>query len=938
MAAQLSIQQLSMQQQNATSQFGGGSLYLESLYEQFLEAPDSVEPSWRAYFSSIAEGEPEANHSLIRAALVEYAKHPTALATPSVSSAQGRKLAAVEALVQAYRFFGHFQAQTDPLKLQQHPQHDELQLAHHGLSKQDLQASFTLQDFDADGSAHALQDIVAKLQATYCGSIGFEFMQVATTEERDWLRERIETPRPVLTAEKQHWLLTQLVAADGLEKYLGQRFVGQKRFSLEGNDSLIPMVNHLVNRGGELGLKEVVVGMAHRGRLNVLANVMGKSPENLFAEFEGKYNTKLLSGDVGYHNGFSSDIKTQGGMVHLTLAFNPAHLEIVSPVVEGSVRARQERRQAKGSSQVMAIQMHGDSAFCGQGVVMETFSRSQTPGYSTAGSVHIVINNQIGFTTSLREETRSSYYATDVAKMVNAPIFHVNSHDPEAVLFIAELALAYRTTFHKDVVIDLVGYRRHGHNEADEPAATQPLMYQVIKKTAVMAQHYADKLVQQSKVAADFYSDLVKQYKAKLEKGKPVTRLIDKRKNSKFIVDWTPYYDVSWDTAYESKIAQAELVKLAETLASLPADFTLQKQVAKVQEDRAKMTRGELPLNWGYAETLAYATLLKAGHFVRITGEDCQRGTFSHRHAVLHDQKNAKMYTPLQHIDPQQGRFQVINSILSEEAIMAFEYGYANSSPDGLVVWEAQFGDFANGAQVVIDQFITSAEEKWGRLSGLTLFLPHGYEGMGPEHSSARLGRYLQLCAHDNIQVCVPTTPAQIYHLIRRQVLRPLRKPLIVMTPKSLLRHPLAVSTLDELANGHYQLVIDEVDKLNAAKVKRVIFCQGKVYYDILKKRREQKIDDIAIIRMEQLYPFPEARMQEVMAQYAQVNDIIWCQEEPRNQSAWFWVQHDIRRILTDKQTLNYAGRKQFASPAVGYSALHLEQQVALVNDALGLK
>lgn len=931
----------SMQAQWLTSQLEGeNSSYLEALYEQFLEDPESIEPSWRAYFSTLKNGAVEPNHSHLRDAFIEYAKQPQAIAN-SGASLDGQKLASIEALVRAYRQLGHYHASTDPLALTQRPQVDELELRFHGLADTDLTQSFQLRDFDAD-KAQTLQATIEHLKMIYCGNIGFEYMHIANTQERRWLREVIEAPRQALALVDQQWLLNQLVEADGLEKYLGSRFVGQKRFSLEGGDGLIPMINKMVNHASEQGVTDIGIGMAHRGRLNVLVNVLGKAPETLFAEFEGKHTQHLLSGDVKYHNGFSSDVKTTQGSMHIALAFNPSHLEIVSPVVEGTVRAHQDRALAakqrhqnlKGARQ-MAIQVHGDSAFAGQGVVMETFSRSQVAGYSTGGSIHIVLNNQIGFTTQLKEQTRSSFYATDIAKMVDAPIFHVNGDDPEALWFIAQLAVQYRMQFHKDVVIDLVCYRRLGHNEADEPSATSPLMYQVIHALPVAAKRYAAQLVADGRVNDTLYAELAQAYKAALEKGQPIVPLTHNVEALKQKVSWETYLKADWQDSAGKPLTIAALMKLGEILSKLPEGFTPQRQVGKMLNDRAEMMHGKLPLNWGCAEMLAYASLLDAGHFIRLAGQDAQRGTFAHRHAVLHDQKTGETYTPLQQLAKQSNDFQVFNTILSEEAILAFEYGYSCTAPDGLVIWEAQFGDFANGAQVVIDQFMSSAEEKWGRLSGLTLFLPHGQEGMGAEHSSARLERYLQLCAHDNMQICTPTTPAQIYHLIRRQVLRPYRKPLVVMTPKSLLRHPLATSDLTQLTAHGYELVIDEVDKIDVKKVKRLILCQGKVYYDLLQQRRDHELNHVAIIRIEQLYPFPQKRLVEILKRYSHVKDMIWCQEEPENQGAWRWIQYPLSHLLSSQQVLTYAGREAFASPAVGYPALHHEHQAKLVDDAL---
>ena len=677
--------------------------------------------------------------------------------------------------------------------------------------------------------------------------------------------------------------------------------------------------------------------MAHRGRLNVLVNTFGKNPRELFDEFEGKKKIELGSGDVKYHQGFSSNVMTAGGEVHLAMAFNPSHLEIVSPVVEGSVRARQDRRNDSTGEKVLPISIHGDAAFAGQGVVMETFQMSQTRGFKTGGTVHLVINNQVGFTISNPEDSRSTEYCTDVAKMIQAPILPVNGDDPEAVLFVTQLAIDYRMQFKRDVVIDLFCYRRRGHNEADEPNGTQPLMYQQIAKQRTTRELYADRLTQEGVVDADRVQAKIDEYRNALDNGLHVVKSLVKEPNKELFVDWRPYLGHAWTARHDTRFDLKTLQELSAKLLEIPEGFVVQRQVAKIYEDRQKMQAGGLPINWGYAETMAYATLAFEGHPIRMTGQDIGRGTFSHRHAVLHNQKDASTYIPLQHLYEGQPRFDLYDSLLSEEAVLAFEYGYSTTTPNALVIWEAQFGDFANGAQVVIDQFITSGEHKWGRLCGLTMLLPHGYEGQGPEHSSARLERYLQLCAEHNIQVCVPTTPAQIYHLLRRQVIRPLRKPLIVLTPKSLLRHKLAISTLEDLAEGSFQTVIPEIDAQDPANVGRIVLCSGKVYYDLLEKRRAEGRDDIAIVRLEQLYPFPEDDLIEVLAPYKNAKHIVWCQEEPMNQGAWYCSQHHMRRIISghDKSlVLEYAGRDASAAPACGYASMHAEQQAKLLQDA----
>lgn len=937
----MSVEKSLMQKMQESSYLSGNSAdYIENLYEDYLNSPQSVSPDWRRYFESLtsaagAKGQ-EISHAAIREHFLQMAKHPFTEITPiSGDALQIYKQARVQDLINAFRTFGHFHADIDPLAMLQKPAIPELDLAYHDLDQADLTRQFNADHF-SDGQTLNLQDIYSQLKTIYCSTIGVEYMYIYSARERHWLQQRLETKsaRPVLNAASKRRILEELTAADGLEKYLGTKYVGQKRFSLEGGDGLIPSLNELIQRCGEQDVKEVVIGMAHRGRLNVLVNVLGKSPLEIFQAFEGKSQEKLRSGDVKYHLGFASDLNTPGGVVHLALAFNPSHLEIVAPVVEGSVRARQFGRQDEDHNQVIPVQIHGDAAFSGQGVVMETFSLSQVPGFATGGSIHIIINNQIGFTTSPRDD-RSTYYCSDIAKMVEAPVFHVNGDDPEAIYFVTQLALDYRMTFKKDVVIDLVCYRRHGHNEADEPAATQPLMYQIIKQHKTPREIYAEKLIQENIVQQAEADELMKHYRDQLDAGQNVVQVLNNSNHKEYAVNWRPYRDKEWTAPGDTRVPLKTLQEIANKLDALPKDLVLQPQVAKVIEDRRKMTAGEIPINWGYAEILAYATLLENGYTIRFTGQDVCRGTFGHRHAVLHDFKTDQTYVPLSHIDDKQGKFRIYDSILSEEAVLAFEYGLASASPESLVIWEAQYGDFANGAQVVIDQFISSGEQKWGRLCGLVMLLPHGYEGAGPEHTSARLERYLQLCAQDNMQVCVPTTPAQMFHLLRRQLIRPYRKPLIVMTPKSLLRHKLAVSSFKDLSESLFNVVIPEQDDINVDNTRRVILCCGKVYYDLLQQRRTNKQNDIAIIRTEQLYPFPKQAVQDTLAIYKKTKEIIWCQEEPFNQGAWLMIQPSLQECLAKGQTINYIGRPASASPAVGYGSVHAEEQKTLVDAAL---
>ncbi|WP_185268493.1 2-oxoglutarate dehydrogenase E1 component [Halopseudomonas xiamenensis] len=938
-----------MQQLWSTSHLSGGNAsYVEELYELYLHDPNSVAEEWRSYFDKLPQLNgstgSDISHSTIREhflSLAQNNRRPQAVSGGQVSSERDKKQVGVLRLIQAYRMRGHQASSLDPLGLWEREKIADLTLAEYGLTDADLDTVFRTGELNIGKEEAPLREILDALKSTYCGTFGAEYMHIVDSAQRRWFQQRLESVRgkPQHSTESKRHLLERLTAAEGLEKYLGTKYPGTKRFGVEGGESLIPMLDEIIQRSGSYGVNEVVLGMAHRGRLNVLVNTLGKNPRDLFDEFEGKKMIDLGSGDVKYHQGFSSNVMTSGGEVHLALSFNPSHLEIVSPVVEGSVRARQDRRKDATGDKVLPISIHGDAAFAGQGVVMETFQMSQTRAYKTGGTVHIVVNNQVGFTTSRQEDARSTEYCTDIAKMIQAPIFHVNGDDPEAVLFVTQLAVDYRMQFKRDVVIDLVCYRRRGHNEADEPSGTQPRMYAVINKHPTTREIYAKRLVEGGVLSEEQVQERIEEYRTALDNGDHVVKSLVKEPDSNSFVDWKPYLGHQWTARHDTRFDLKTLQELANRLTNLPDGLVVQRQVSKIIEDRVKMAAGGLALNWGFAETMAYATLLHEGHPVRITGQDVGRGTFSHRHAVLHNQKGDGAYIPLANLSDNQPRFDIYDSLLSEEAVLAFEYGYATTTPNALVIWEAQFGDFANGAQVVIDQFITSGEHKWGRLCGLTMLLPHGYEGQGPEHSSARLERFLQLCAEQNIQVCVPTTPAQIYHLLRRQVIRPLRKPLVVLTPKSLLRHKLAISTLEDLAEGSFQTVIPEADAIDPAKVDRVVMCSGKVYYDLLEKRRADEIENVAIVRIEQLYPFPEDDLAEVLAPYTGLKKVVWCQEEPMNQGAWYCSQHHMRRVLAQHSVsnlyLDYAGREASAAPAGGYPSVHAEEQAKLLQDAL---
>jgi len=930
--------------------FGGNADYVEDLYSSWLRDPASVPARWRQFFTEQAPTDAVPGHTGAAAEGSSAAVSSRRGAVPPAglmaepaddSGPATEKQAAVSRLIQVYSLRGHQIADLDPLGMQQRPMPNVMRLEYAGLGEADMDTEFYVGNFAGQPDVRMrLRDLLATLTRVYGGRVGADFAHLSRGRERVWIRERLE--RGILTSpltddDRRH-ILGQLTAAEGIERYLHTRYVGQKRFSLEGGDSLIPLLDDLIQQGGAAGIQEMVVGMAHRGRINVLVNVLGKAPQELFSEFEGVYDPARVkgSGDVKYHMGFSADLRTPGGNVHVVLAFNPSHLEIVDPVVEGSVRARQERRGDEDGAEILPVLIHGDAAFAGQGVVAETFQMSQARGFRTGGTVHIVINNQVGFTISDPRDARSTAYCSDIARMIEAPVFHVNGDDPEAVVFVTRLALEYRQTFHKDVVIDLVCYRRHGHNEADEPAATQPGMYQVIRKHPTTRQLYARSLMERGVVDAPEAERLNEDYRRRVEAGQPLPQTALGMIGNEYTVDWSPYEKGDWDELHSTGLAADDLAEIARGINSVPQSFSLHPRVAKIVADRARMAAGEIPMDWGFAELMAYGSLIRQGSRVRLTGQDSGRGTFFHRHCVLHDQLTDQTFTPLDNLaGMKRGAFTVTDSLLSEEAVLGFEYGFSTTDPDSLVIWEAQFGDFCNGAQVVIDQFISSGEAKWGRLCGLTLFLPHGQEGQGPEHSSARLERFLQLCAELNMQVCIPSTPGQMFHMLRRQMLRPLRKPLIVMTPKSLLRHRLSSSPLSELGTGRFQLLIPEVDALDPAGVRRVVYCSGKVYFDLLEARRAKGSTDVALVRIEQLYPFPAAEYAASLAKYPAAREVVWCQEEPQNQGAWYQIRHQLQRPLQEGQQVFYAGRRGAAAPAPGIFQLHVQQQQTLVETAL---
>jgi len=921
-----------------TPLYGGNADFLESLYEQYLRDPTSVAPQWRQYFARLGAARTEGTAPRVSAQVAR----PTAVLSPRPAATPAppadARQAAVSRLIQVWINRGHLLANIDPLALAPRPRPRVLDLDYFGLTPADLETEFfTGSHIEAVPKRLKLRDILAQLQYIYAGTIGAEFAHVSDSDERLWLQDEFQQGRLKhrFTSEERRNILWQLTAAEGLERYLHTKYVGQKRFSLEGAEALIPLLDDLIQSCGSGDMEEVVIGMAHRGRLNVLVNLLGKSPAELFSEFEGVYDVTRLkgSGDVKYHKGFSADLQTPKGNVHTVLAFNPSHLEVVDPVVEGSVRVRQERRGADGAERVLAVLLHGDAAFAGQGVVMETLQLSQARGFFTGGTVHVILNNQIGFTTSDPRDARSTLYASDVAKMLEVPIFHVNADDAEAVVFVTRLALKYRMRFHKDVVIDLVCYRRHGHNEADEPAATQPEMYRVIRQHPSARRLYADQLSAAGVLTQAEAEAMLEQYRSGLDEGRPQARAALGMIGNKYTVDWSAYAQVDWTERVQTGVEIARLRSLGERITRYPEGFTLHPRVAQLMANRKKMVQGEQPLDWGCAETLAYASLIAEGFGIRLSGQDTARGTFFHRHAVLHDQNSSATWIPLEHIATPQPRVEIIDSVLSEEGVMGFEYGYATTDPKSLVAWEAQYGDFANGGQVIIDQFISSGEAKWERFCGLALLLPHGYEGAGPEHSSARLERFLQLCADNNMQVCVPSTPAQMFHMLRRQLLQGFRKPLIVMTPKSLLRHELSVSPLEDLSHGGFARVIGEIDEISATQVRRIVFCSGKVYFDLLKARRKEGLRDVALIRIEQLYPFASEEYEAILNRYPEAREVVWCQEEPQNQGAWYQIRHRLQEYW--RGPVLYAGRRPAAAPATGIPKIHELEQQGLVATAL---
>ena len=940
----------SMHEYLMNSHVSGGHLsYLDNLYEEFLINPDNIPSEWKSYFKDLLNGDEflnEVSHNEIIEHFKSNTKKVQIQNNLEIEGDFQKSLPVtlngkVNYYINAYRNFGHSSAELDPLGIEIKDIHKDLDYAEKLIVNEGDEQRVANDFPKGSRSKIFLKDLKDKVKQKYSNSIGLEFYHLSSEQERNWIIDRHENSDFKNTNDdEKKFILERLISARGLAKFLSAKYPGMKRFGIDGCETLIPVIDKLIQQTSKNGAEQICFGMAHRGRLNLLINVLGKLPKDLFNEFEEDYDLKGSStGDVKYHLGFSSNITTDNGDVHVSLINNPSHLEIVDSVVIGSVRARQDRLFDKNRNKVIPILIHGDAAFSGQGVVMETLQMSQTRSYGVGGTIHVVINNQIGFTTNNPKDSRSTRYSTDIAKFIEAPIFHVNADDPEAALYVAKFAADYREKFKKDVVIDLVCYRRSGHNEADDPSSTQPVMYKAIKSHPTVLKQYKEKLIESSLISEEEYEDNKKKYRSSIEKGESVAYNLSSKSNDDLWFDWEKYSDKNWQEEPNTCLSQKEIIADIKEINAVPNNFEVQKKVQKIFEQRLLMAKGEMKLNWGFAEILSYSSLLRQGYPIRFSGQDIRRGTFDHRHAVIFDQKTGNTYYPLNKFaDKGKTNIGIYDSILSEEAVLGFEYGYSATWPTGLVIWEAQFGDFVNGAQVVIDQFIVSAEQKWERLSGLVMLLPHGFEGMGPEHSSARLERFLQLCANNNIQICMPSSAAQMFHLLRRQAIRKMRRPLVVITPKSLLRMESACSDIIELTDGKFKNIIDD-DLEDKSIIRRVVLCSGKIYHDLKKQRNLNNQKDVALIRLEQIYPFPYEEAEIILSKYDKKADFIWCQEEPRNQGAWYGQRHRLNRVLNKigiKKEFMLKSRIPSAAPAVGLLKLHLKQQEKLVNETLG--
>jgi 2-oxoglutarate dehydrogenase E1 component len=917
---------------------GENAEFIDELYLQYLRDPTSVDAEWRAFFKGFEFG-------FVRSETQEPVAAKESL--PVVEAPERRHRQRTErgvfALVQAYRTLGHFIAKLDPLG------HNResiplLELSEFGLGEEDLEKGVGNSGFlgETDGS---LKGLLSKLRTTYCRSIGIEYMDIPDKEQRAWLQERIEPclNHPELEDEEVKRILLRLTEAEEFEQFLHTRYIGQKRFALEGGESLLPLLDTLVESGSVQGVDEVVIGMAHRGRLNVLAHLLRKPYEHILSEFEGAADAGRgdTEGDVKYHKGYSYDYVTAAGRkVHLSLSYNPSHLELVDPVIEGIVYAKQAYLRDGEGARVVPILVHGEAAFTGQGIVAETLNLSELEGYRTGGTIHVIINNQLGYTATPKE-TRFTPYPTDVARQIQAPVFHVNADDPEAVVQAARMAMEFRQRFKVDVIIDLWCYRRHGHNEADDPTVTQPLMYQQIAKHPSILHLYSFQLIAQNRVDQQEVDEIRGRIRSRLDEAQEIAkRLQVAPRTASFGGVWQGLSWATDDWSAHTAVDAKKLTRIVELATQTPDGFSLHRTVQRIVKARRAMAAGKEPLDWGCAEMLAYGSLVMDGVPVRLAGQDSQRGTFAHRHAAWHDIKTGEVYVPLANMSKDQAEFVVLNTMLSELAVLGFEYGISSADPRRLVLWEAQFGDFVNGAQMIIDQFISSAEAKWQRMCGLVMLLPHGSEGMGPEHSSARLERFLQMCAKNNMQVAYPTTPAQFFHILRRQMLRNFRKPLVLMTPKSLLRHKLCTSPLSDLAEGAFQTVIDDSEVKEVDTVRRVVLCSGKIYYDLLEQRRAGADTEqgIALVRVEELYPFPMKELAAILARYAKLDQVFWVQEEAQNMGAWNFVRSYLDEILPEGCELSYIGRDEAASPATGSHHVHQAEQREIVEQALDLR
>jgi 2-oxoglutarate dehydrogenase E1 component len=922
--------------------------YLDELYAQYLKDPSAVSDHWKAYFGQFGDngacGNVASSAGLTRPrAISELTAYAPEDGAEPRTTATGRTtlMDGLRRMIDAYRTAGHWLAQVDPLHLREN-RRVELDPGYYGFTPKDFELLLPCEELQFSTPV-SLHEILARLKNTYCGSVGVEFMQIRDDSIKRWLRERMEQAenRPRLSREQKIRILSRLIRAVAFDEFIRKKFIGAKSFSIEGAESLIPLLDGVIEQAAGRGIDEIVFAMAHRGRLNVLANIIGKKPREIFREFADRPGAAWEgSGDVKYHLGHSNDYETHSGRkIHLSLCFNPSHLEFVNPVALGRIRAKQDRVNDHQRTRGMALLIHGDAGFAGEGIVQETLNLSQLEGYTVGGTVHVIVNNQLGFTTA-PHEGRSSAYATDAARMLDIPIFHVNGDDPEAIAWVVELAMEFRSAFHRDAVIDMYCYRRWGHNEGDEPSFTQPVIYQAVKKQPAVRELYLQDLLKQGCVAASEADEISVKVRNSLDRELEAARGPGADNGDgtvPFRGVWAGYRGGPEGEADDpvTGFAQQRIADLLNAQTRLPADFHLHPKIERAIAARRKMARGKQPLDWSAAEALAFASLVTEGIRVRLSGQDSRRGTFSQRHAVLYDHQDGRAYIPLEHLSPDQAPFEILNSPLSEAGVLGFEYGYSLDCPDGIVLWEAQFGDFANAAQVFIDQFIAAAEQKWRRLSGLIMLLPHGFEGMGPEHSSARLERFLQLGARDNIQVVYPTSPAQYFHCLRRQALRKWRKPLLILTPKGLLRHSQVVSTLADFSHGRFQPVMPD-NEVEPKRVKRVLLCSGKVVYELDRARKELRREDVAIVRLEQLYPLPHQALENAVEAYARETPVFWIQEEPENMGAWSYLNLRYKGQLFDQHSLTVVCRPAAASPATGWSSVHKDQQAQLLARALG--